>query len=103
MGHHRTHQKLQKLRHALRLDKAHPLARKVIVGVVGGVCLVAGIVMIFFPGPAFIFIPLGLLLLASEFKWAEPWARKVLDGLRQVRTKWRVWRRRRARATTAKL
>lgn len=60
-----------RLRRALRLEKAHPLARKIIIGTLGGVCLVAGVVMIFFPGPAFIFIPLGLLLLASEFAWAN--------------------------------
>lgn len=93
---------MDKLRRALRLDRAHPLARKIIVGVLGGICLGAGIVMIFFPGPAFIFIPLGLLLLASEFSWAKPWAHRVLDALRQVRIKWRLWRRRRARTAAAK-
>jgi hypothetical protein len=94
---------MDKLRRALRLDRAHPLTRKIIVGLLGGVCLAAGIVMIFFPGPAFIFIPLGLLLLASEFSWAKPWAHRVLDALRQVRIKWRLWRRRRARSAAAKV
>lgn len=98
-----AHEKLPKLRHALRLDQAHPLARKFIVGVVGGVCFIAGVAMIFLPGPAFIFIPLGLLLLASEFKWAERWAQKAQGILRQAKTKWRLWRRRRARAAAAKL
>ena len=94
---------MDELRRALRLDRAHPLARKIIVGLLGGGCLAAGIVMIFTIGPAFVFIPLGLLLLASEFNWAKPWARRVLDALRQVRIKWRLWRRRRARTATAKV
>jgi hypothetical protein len=103
MVHRLAHEKMNKLRRALRLHKAHPLARKIIVGVLGGVSLAAGIVMIFFPGPAFIFIPLGILLLASEFKWAEPWARKVLEAFHHMRKRWRLWRRRRARAAAAKV
>ena len=93
---------MDRLRRALRLDKVHSITRKIIVGILGGVCLAAGVVMIFFPGPAFIFIPLGLLLLASEFNWAKPWAHRVLNALRQVRIKWRLWRRRRARTAPAK-
>ena len=73
MSHHHAHKKMERLRRSLRLDRAHPLTRKIIVGLLGGVCFVTGIVMIFSPGPAFIFIPLGLLLLASEFNWAKPW------------------------------
>jgi hypothetical protein len=96
MGEHNAHEMLQKIRHKLRFDKVPSLARKVIVGVIGGVCFVAGIAMIFLPGPAFVFIPLGLLLLATEFKWAERWAQKMQDALRRGREKWRAWKRRRA-------
>ena len=103
MSHRHAHQKMDRLRRALRLDRAHPLTRKLIVGLLGGVCLAGGIVMVFLPGPAFIFIPLGLLLLASEFNWAKPWARRVLDALRQMRIKWRLWRRRRTRSVAAKV
>ena len=102
MGEKHTHEKLQKLRRALRLDRANLLTRKIIVGVIGVICLIAGVVMIFLPGPAFIFIPLGLLLLASEFRWAERWAHKAQDLLHRARRNWRLWRRRRARAAAAK-
>jgi uncharacterized membrane protein YbaN (DUF454 family) len=63
---------------------------------VGAVFLLAGIVMIFTPGPAFIFIPLGLLCLASEFPWAERWLDKTFDALDAVRAKWHARKRRRA-------
>jgi hypothetical protein len=33
--------------------------------------------MIVLPGPAFIFIPAGLAILATEFAWAERWLEKV--------------------------
>ena len=102
MGRREAHEKLQKLRKLLRLDQANPVVRKIVVGVIGGICLIAGIAMILLPGPAFIFIPLGLLLLASEFKWAKRWAQKGEQALQRGRRNWRLWRKRRARAATVK-
>lgn len=52
----------------------HPslkLVRRVIVGVVGGTVLLIGVALIVLPGPAFLVIPLGLAILASEFLWAK--------------------------------
>jgi len=93
---HNVHQRLEKMRHWLRLDKLPKFVRQILVGVVGGVILIAGVVMIVTPGPAFILIPLGLFLLASEFKWAECWAQRVIDVFDKVRVKWRERKRRRA-------
>lgn len=47
------------------------LAWRAGVFVVGGLLLVAGIIMIVTPGPAVVFIPLGLGVLATEFQWAR--------------------------------
>jgi uncharacterized protein (TIGR02611 family) len=41
------------------------------VFLVGTILLVAGIIMIVTPGPAIVFIPLGLGVLATEFRWAQ--------------------------------
>jgi uncharacterized protein (TIGR02611 family) len=41
------------------------------VFVVGTVLLAAGVIMIVTPGPAIVFIPLGLGVLATEFGWAQ--------------------------------
>lgn len=46
-------------------------ARKVIVAVVGITVLLIGIIMMVAPGPAFIVIPIGLTILATEFVWAK--------------------------------
>lgn len=35
--------------------------------------LAVGVVMLVLPGPAIIFIPLGLAILATEFRWAKQW------------------------------
>jgi uncharacterized protein (TIGR02611 family) len=53
------------------------LVRKVAVTVLGAGILVAGIVMLVLPGPAFIFIPLGLAILATEFRWAKRWLTSI--------------------------
>ena len=45
--------------------------RRLIVTILGFSMLLPGIVMLILPGPAFIFIPLGLAILATEFGWAK--------------------------------
>ena len=72
------------------------MVRVIFASVIGGAVLIAGIIMIVTPGPAFVLIPLGLLLLASEFKWAERWAQKLVDAIDSLRARWRAWRRGRA-------
>jgi hypothetical protein len=37
----------------------------------GFLCLVIGLIFIIIPGPAVIFMPLGLALLSFEFNWAR--------------------------------
>ncbi len=48
-----------------------PRLRKLIVAVIGVTVLLFGIALIALPGPAFIVIPVGLAILASEFAWAR--------------------------------
>ncbi len=52
-------------------------ARKIIVMVIGGSVLLAGIALLVLPGPAFIVIPLGLGILATEFIWARNLLKRV--------------------------
>jgi uncharacterized protein (TIGR02611 family) len=49
---------------------AAPL-RKLIIAIIGGTVLLIGIALIVLPGPAFIVIPIGLAILATEFAWAQ--------------------------------
>lgn len=46
-------------------------AARLVVLVIGLTILLIGVAMIILPGPAFIFIPLGMLILATEFRWAR--------------------------------
>ena len=62
-----------------RRQKGSPVWRRVIVFLAGSVILTIGLILLVLPGPAIIFIPLGLAILASEFRWA----RKLLETARQ--------------------
>jgi tellurite resistance protein TerC len=50
--------------------------------VVGSTVLLLGVAMIVLPGPAFVLIPLGLAILATEFLWARRLLRHARDRLR---------------------
>lgn len=56
-------------------------ARRIAIAVVGSTVLLAGIVMIVTPGPAFVVIPVGLAILGLEFAWARMWLRKIRRSL----------------------
>ena len=51
--------------------------RRLIVGVVGFTIVLVGIALLVLPGPAFIVIPIGLAILATEFVWARKLLKKV--------------------------
>ena len=61
--------------------------KRLIVSIVGGTILLIGIALIVLPGPAFIVIPAGLAILATEFVWAGNLLKKVKDKAIQTKNK----------------
>ena len=61
--------------------------KRIFIGVIGTTILIIGIAMIILPGPAFIVIPLGLSILATEFLWARKIMDKFRDKLKQLNKK----------------
>ena len=59
--------------------------KRIAVGVIGGTVLLFGIALIVLPGPAFIVIPAGLAILATEFAWAKRWIDKIREFTRRKR------------------
>jgi uncharacterized protein (TIGR02611 family) len=53
------------------------VVRRVIVSVIGATVLLMGVALLVLPGPAFIVIPIGLAILATEYAWARCWLKKV--------------------------
>lgn len=59
-------------------------ARRVVVSVIGGTIILLGVIGILLPVlPGFIFFPLGLAVLATEFVWAKRWLGQVKKKSRQ--------------------
>ncbi len=63
---------------------AYRQARRVVVAVVGFTVVAIGLVLMVTPGPAFIVIPVGLAILATEFLWA----RRLLGRFKKEAKKW---------------
>ena len=65
----------------------HPklrFAKRIVVAVVGGTVTLIGIALIVLPGPAFIVIPIGLSILATEFVWARGFLKKTREMAKRV-------------------
>jgi uncharacterized protein (TIGR02611 family) len=63
------------------------LAKRIVVAIIGGTVTLIGIALIVLPGPAFIVIPIGLSILATEFLWARRWLKKIREMADKLRSK----------------
>ena len=57
--------------------------RRLVILIVGGVVLLAGVAMLVLPGPGIVVIIAGLAILAKEFTWAE----RTLDTAKEQASK----------------
>lgn len=62
-------------------------AWRLIIVIVGFTVLLIGVALIFLPGPAFLVIPLGLAMLATEFAWARHLLRRVKEKATDIASK----------------
>ena len=63
------------------------VAKRIVVAVIGGTVTLIGIALIVLPGPAFIVIPIGLSILATEFLWAKRWLQKARELATHLKSK----------------
>jgi uncharacterized membrane protein YbaN (DUF454 family) len=65
------------------MDGIHKVKR-VVVAVIGGTVLLIGLLAVFLPFvPAFIIIPAGFAILATQFLWARRWLKKTKRMIRE--------------------
>ncbi len=55
-------------------------AKRVITVIIGMTVLLFGIALLVLPGPAFVVIPIGLAILATEFAWARRSLRLIQES-----------------------
>jgi uncharacterized protein (TIGR02611 family) len=56
---------------------SYKVAKRIVIGIVGGTVLLLGIIMMVTPGPGIPAILVGLGILGVEFAWARHWLKKV--------------------------
>lgn len=71
----------------LRNNRLTHVIWRTAVGVVGGLVTIAGLVMVPAPGPGWLVVFFGLLILASEFEFAQRW----LDFAKRHVSRWNDW------------
>lgn len=59
-------------------------ARRLVIFVIGSTVVLLGAIMLITPGPAFIVIPAGLAILATEFVWARRLLRRMRDKAKET-------------------
>jgi len=67
------------------MNKTIRQAKRLITAVVGLTVLATGVALIVLPGPAFIVIPIGLGILATEFVWAKNLLKKINSKIQKKR------------------
>src|SRR5678816_2773091 len=86
----------KKFRRVIRFNGLPPPVKRTVDATLGITVVAVGVAMIVLPGPAFIMIPLGLAILATEFSWARRWLRKGRDVLKKTKNNWRKYKGRSA-------
>ncbi len=77
----------KKLKAWLARPPSHNIAVRVVVGVIGVTVVLFGIALLVLPGPAFIVIPIGFSILATQFYWARRWLKKARELARKSKEK----------------
>ena len=63
--------------------------KRIWIAIIGGTVLLFGVALIVLPGPAFIVIPAGLAILATEFAWAGHWLKKAREFIHNQKEKFK--------------
>lgn len=69
------------------MDKIKKHTKKVIITIAGWVVLIAGVIMLVTPGPGWVFIILGLGILATEYAWAHRLVEKAKARYEKIKAK----------------
>ncbi|WP_284245003.1 PGPGW domain-containing protein [Thalassotalea insulae] len=67
------------------------MIKRTLISFVGFSLIALGLIFILLPGPAVIFIPLGLAILSTEYHWAKTWLRKSQRIMRTNAQKLDLW------------
>lgn len=78
--------------HRLRWSGRHAWAlfKRIAIAIIGGLVIVAGIVLCVTPGPGLLILMIGLSILATEFGWARKARTSVHRKIRALKRRWEM-------------
>jgi uncharacterized protein (TIGR02611 family) len=62
-------------------------SKRILIGIVGGIVVLAGLIMVPYPGPGWLVVFAGLAILATEFDSAQ----RLLDLAKDKYDSWQNW------------
>ena len=77
----------RKIRERIGLNLLPKVLRRVIISLIGGTIVLFGMALIFLPGSGSVVIPIGLIVLATEFAWARWLVRRGKHAVRTAKQK----------------
>jgi uncharacterized protein (TIGR02611 family) len=83
----RRREQLRAIRHRIRATRTGRLTLKLVIAIIGGLIVAAGIILIPFPGPGWLIVLGGLAVWAVEFQWAQ----RLLHFTRTQLERWWHW------------
>lgn len=83
--------------------QAMRLGRRILIAIVGGVVVLAGVVlaMPLVPGPGLVVVAVGLAILSLEFEQPRIWLARMKRKALEIRRRLRIWRGRARRRYNA--
>lgn len=66
------------------MKRTYKAIRKTAVFIAGSVVIIVGLILLFIPGPGLLTIAAGLLILSSEFEWAERHLKSVKKRIKDA-------------------
>ena len=69
------------------MDKIKRHTRKIFITIAGWAVLIVGVIMLVTPGPGWVFIILGLGILATEYAWAHRLVEKAKEHYENIKAK----------------
>ena len=79
---------VRNIRERIGLNRLPKILRRIVIGLIGGTIVLFGIALVFLPGPGSVVIPIGLIVLATEFAWARWLVRRGRHAVQAAKQKW---------------
>lgn len=66
------------------MNMTYKALRKTVIFIIGSIVFIVGVILLLIPGPGLVTMALGLLILSTEFEWAEKHLKSVRKKIQAI-------------------